>query len=76
MAARAGFSDVQFAPHNDHETLYRDIASTQLRLYSGNDALELPSWAISILDEFDAALPWAVKRLLMLEGTIVLTKGG
>ena len=41
---------------------------------SGLDSLALPDWAIAILDEFDAALPGPVKRLLMLEGSIVFTK--
>jgi SAM-dependent methyltransferase len=71
---KSGFSEVRFVPHNDHETLYRDMAFVHLRLSSGLDSLTLPSWAIAILDEFDAALPGPVKRLLMLEGSIVFTK--
>lgn len=74
IAERYGFSKVEFVPHNDHPTLYRDIARIQLRLATGLDNLELPAWAVDILDEFDAALPKAVKRRIMLEGTIVLTK--
>ena len=62
-------------PHNDHPTLYRDVAGIQLRLATGLETLELPGWALDILDEFDAALPSTAKRRLMLEGTIVLTKG-
>ena len=74
-AARAfGFREVRFLPHNDHETLYRDMAFVHLRLSSGLDSLTLPDWALAILDEFDAALPGPVKRLLMLEGSIVFTK--
>jgi SAM-dependent methyltransferase len=76
-AARAcGFTEVRFVPHNDHETLYRDVALIQMRLGSGLDDLALPDWAIDILDGFDRALPPSVKRLLMLEGSVVLTKGG
>ncbi len=71
---RSGFSEVRFVPHNDHETLYRDMAFVHLRLSSGLADLTLPAWAIAILDEFDAALPGPVKRLLMLEGTIIFTK--
>jgi SAM-dependent methyltransferase len=74
VARGHGFSRVEFVPHNDHPTLYRDIARIQLRLATGLDTLELPAWALGILDEFDAALPMAVKRRIMLEGTIVLTK--
>jgi SAM-dependent methyltransferase len=71
---KSGFSEVRFVPHNDHVTLYRDMAFVHLRLSSGLDSLTLPDWAIAILDEFDAALPGPVKRLLMLEGSIVFTK--
>jgi SAM-dependent methyltransferase len=75
-AARScGFSDVRFVAHNDHRTLYRDAAFVQMRLGAGRDDLSLPDWAIDILDGFDRALPPAVKRLLILEGSIVLTKG-
>jgi len=71
---KSGFSEVRFVPHHDHETLYRDMAFVHLRLGGGLDSPTLPDWAIAILDEFDAALPGPVKRLLMLEGTIVFTK--
>jgi SAM-dependent methyltransferase len=74
-ARQAGFTDVQFATHNDHQTLYHDVAAIQLRLATGLDTLDLPDWAMAILTSYDAALTPAVKRLLMLEGTIVLTKG-
>jgi SAM-dependent methyltransferase len=73
-AARGlGFSAVRFIAHNDHETLYRDIALVQLRSLAGPDA-ELPPWALAILDGFDRALRPPVKRLLMLDGTLVLTR--
>lgn len=76
-AARSmGFSGVRFVAHNDHGTLYRDVAGIQIRLNSGAEAEPLPAWAIDILDGFDAALPPPVKRLLSLEATIVLTKHG
>lgn len=74
-AEARGFTRVAFVPHNDHETLFRDVAGVQIRLASGLDTLQLPDWAIAILDEFDAAMPMVVKRRMMLEGTIVLTKG-
>jgi len=76
MARDSGFSEVRFVPHNDHASLYRDAAAVQIRLATGSETLDLPPWALAILDEFDAALPGPVKRLLMLEGTIVMTKGG
>jgi SAM-dependent methyltransferase len=71
---KSGFSEVRFASHNDHPTLYRDMAAVHLRLGTGLDSLTLPDWAIAILDSFDAALPGPVKRLLMLEGSIIFTK--
>ncbi len=75
-AARAcGFRSVEFVPHNDHATLYRDVATIQLRLASGLDSLSLPKWAEAILDEFDGALPMMAKRRMMLEGTIVMVRG-
>jgi SAM-dependent methyltransferase len=70
-ATTNGFATVRFVPHNDHETLYRDQAHSQLRLNTG-EAQALPAWADAILDSFDRALPGPVKRLLMLEGTVVL----
>lgn len=70
-----GFSEIRFVSHNDHPTLYRDVALVQLRLGTGRDDLVLPDWATDILDGFDRALPRPVKGLLMLEGSVVLTKG-
>ena len=75
MARNAGFVAVEFVPLNDHESLYLDSTAVQLKLFSGRDVLLLPDWAVDILKGFDRALPPQVKRLLMLEGAIVLTKG-
>jgi ubiquinone/menaquinone biosynthesis C-methylase UbiE len=75
-AREVGFAKVQFVPHNDHKTLYRDVSEVQIRLATGQEGLKLPAWALAILDGVDAALPPPVKRLLMLEATIVLTKAG
>lgn len=75
IAARlVGFREVRFLSHHDHETLYRDFALVQLRLVTGADKAELPAWALAVLDSFDRALRPPVKRLLMLEGTMVLTR--
>jgi hypothetical protein len=74
MARDAGFADVRFVAHNDHGSLYRDVAAVQLRLGSGLDTLRLPAWATEILDGFDRAFPQASKNQMMLEGTVVLTK--
>ncbi|MBU1375262.1 MAG: class I SAM-dependent methyltransferase [Alphaproteobacteria bacterium] len=74
-AARSfGFREVDFASHNDHETLYRDAAVLQVRTLTGRADAVLPVWAMDILDGFDRALRPPVKRLLMLEGTIVLRR--
>jgi SAM-dependent methyltransferase len=72
----AGFEAVRFVPHNDHPTLYRDTAAVHLRLSTGRTDLQLPAWAMDVLDSFDAALTLHAKRELMLEGTIVMTKAG
>jgi SAM-dependent methyltransferase len=74
MARNAGFAEVQFVAHNNHDNLYRDVATVQLRLGSGLDTLTLPDWANAILDSFDRAIPQATKNSLMLEGSVVLTK--
>ena len=74
QARAAGFDAVRFVPHNDHASLYRDVAGVHLRLATGRDDLTLPDWANAILDRFDAAMTLNAKRDLMLEGTIVLTK--
>jgi SAM-dependent methyltransferase len=74
-ARAAGFETIRFVPHNDHTTLYRDVAATHLRLSVGHDGLRFPDWAGDILDSFDAAMTLSAKRELMVEGTIVLTKG-
>jgi SAM-dependent methyltransferase len=76
MAMNAGFAKVQFLSHNNHASLYRDVATVQLRLGSGLDTLSLPDWANAILDSFDAAFPQATKNSIMLEGSVVLTKAG
>ncbi|TAJ73652.1 MAG: class I SAM-dependent methyltransferase [Phenylobacterium sp.] len=74
-AARGlGFRGVDFMSHNDHETLYRDAATLQVGALTGSADAALPSWAMDILDGFDRALRPPVKRLLMLEGTIVLRR--
>ncbi len=73
-ARAAGFDVVQFAPHNDHPTLYRDMMAVHIRLQTGRADLELPAWALAILDRFDAALTLHAKRELMVEGSIVLTR--
>ena len=74
MAANAGFAGVRFVSHNNHQSLYRDLTAVHLRLGSGRDDLMLPDWALAIMDGFDEALPRTVKNLLMLEGSVVLTK--
>jgi hypothetical protein len=76
MAKACGFSRIEFVAHNDHPTLFRDIANVQIRLATGLSDLKLPAWATDILDEFDKALPKVVKRRMMLEGTMVFTKDG
>jgi SAM-dependent methyltransferase len=74
-AARGmGFREVRFLPHNDHETLYRDVATMQVRMVTGHPEASLPEWALALLDSFDRALRPPVKRLLMLEGTVVLRR--
>jgi len=72
----AGFARVDFLSHNNHETLYRDVAAVQLRLGTGRDDLTLPPWAVDILDGFDRAIPQASKNQFMLEGSVVFTKAG
>ena len=76
IARQAGFASARFVTHAEGPALYRKTVGIQLRLATGRDDLELPAWAMDILDSFDAALPPPVKRLLMLEGSIVLTKAG
>jgi len=73
-ARTAGFRHVSIASHNDHETLYRDAGILQVRALTGRNDAALPGWALDILDGFDRALRPPVKRLLMLEGTIVLRR--
>ena len=70
----AGFETVRFVAHNDNPKLYRNTAAVHLRLATGRSDLELPPWAMAILDSFDAALTRDAKRELMMEGTVVMTK--
>ena len=74
MARDAGFAQVRFLSHNNHASLYRDLAHVQLRLATGLDDLSLPGWAAEVLDSFDRAMPKATKNTIMLEGSVVLTK--
>ena len=74
-AAKAGFADVRFVPHKDHPSLYRDLAIVHVRLSTGRADLTFPDWALAILDSVDAAFTLHAKRELMVEASIVLTKG-
>ena len=74
-ARKLGFSSVEFVPHNDGPNLYRKVVEVQVRLSTGRDDLQAPRWALAILDEFDAAIPPLIKRRMILEGSIVLTRG-
>jgi ubiquinone/menaquinone biosynthesis C-methylase UbiE len=74
MAEKAGFERVRFLSHNNHATFYRDLTPVHLRLGTGRDDQVLPDWALEIMDGFDRALTRPVKNLLMLEGSVVLTK--
>ncbi len=53
-AARAafGFREVRFLAHNDHETLYRDVAAMQVQMVTGHAEAALPDWALALLDSF------------------------
>jgi len=73
-ARQIGFTETGFFSHNDHPTLYRDFARTLLGQLVGDGVAEMPDWAWAVLDGFDRALPPPVKRLLMLEATMVLSK--
>jgi SAM-dependent methyltransferase len=73
-ARQIGFREARFFPHNDHATLYRDFARNLISQSVGGGLADMPEWAWQVLDGFDSALPPPVKRLLMLEGTIVLSK--
>ena len=75
-ADAAGFATIRLVPHNDHASLYRDVAAVHLQLTAGRSDLELPAWATNILDSFDEALTLQAKRELMIEGAVVMTKGG
>ena len=55
--------------------MYRDVADVQIRLAAGSDDLKLPVWALEVLEGLDRAIPPMTKRRIMLEGTIVMTKG-
>lgn len=67
-----GYQSARFVTHHDHEHLYRDMLAVLLRQASGAAELDLPPWAWDLLDQFDAALTPSVKRLLLMEATIVL----
>ncbi len=75
LSTKAGFERVDFVVHNDHQTLFRDCAVIQLYLATGRKDLLFPDWAMAYLDEFDQAITAAGKRAMMLEGSIVLTRG-
>lgn len=74
-ARMLGFAESRFISHNDHGSFYRDLGLMMLSSHCNDAAVELPEWALAILDEYDQALPPSVKRLLMVEGSIVLTRG-
>jgi ubiquinone/menaquinone biosynthesis C-methylase UbiE len=75
VAREAGFAHVTFVAHSVRPKLFRNFANIQLGLATGREDLAMPEWANAILDEFDDTITEAGKRAMMLEGTIVLTKG-
>ncbi len=50
------------------------MAAMQVRTVTGRADARLPDWALAVLDSFDRALRPPVKRLLMLEGTMILRR--
>jgi ubiquinone/menaquinone biosynthesis C-methylase UbiE len=74
VALESGFSRVSFVTHNFHKTLFRDVAQIQMRLATGVNEIQIPEWALSILDMFDETLPPEIKQRAIFEGTIILTK--
>jgi SAM-dependent methyltransferase len=73
-ALAAGFRHCEIQPHYAHDTLYRDYGLMQLSLAGGEEATDLPQWALDVFDSFDRAVPKPAKSRMILEGTAVLTK--
>jgi SAM-dependent methyltransferase len=69
----AGFGSVIVRGNQDHAGMYRDYALMQLRM-ALPEAAALPDWALQILESVDASLTPAVRRRMLLEGTIVMRK--
>lgn len=69
----AGFSSVIVRGNQDHPGMYREYALMQLRIASP-EAAAVPDWALEIMDAFDASLTPAVRKRMLLEGTIVMRK--
>ena len=69
----AGFSEVIVRGNQDHPGMYRDYALMQLRM-ALPEAAELPDWAVQIMESVDASLTPAVRRRMLLEGTIVMRR--
>lgn len=79
-AREAGFASAWVLPHSAHATLYADFVGELLRLSGtvreGESVREaLPGWAWEVLAALDRSVPPALKRELLLEGTLVLRKG-
>ena len=73
MTDKAGFERVQFLSHDNHGTFYRDLIPVHLRLGAARDGLVLPDWRWRSW-RASTALTRPIKDLLMLEGSVVLTK--
>jgi len=69
----AGFSEVIVRGNQDHPGMYRDYALMQLNM-ALPEAAALPDWALQIMDSVDASLTPAVRRRMLLEGTIVMRR--
>lgn len=74
VAIESGFSRVSFVTHNYHRTLFRDVAQIQMRLATGLNGIQIPEWALRVLDMFDESLPPEIKKRSIFEGTIILSK--
>jgi SAM-dependent methyltransferase len=70
----AGFAEVIVRNNWKHETMYGDYLRIQLRMQAGAEAQELPGWALTMLSEFDASFTPAMRRRMILEGTILMRK--
>ena len=74
LAEEAGFSDCEIYPLNPPEQQFARQIAVNLRLGLGLDRSALPGWAWNIVELYEENFSIDLKRDLLIEAGVILTK--